>query len=89
MVLGAEDGRMRIVDLERGKLIKEFPANDMFNCAITVLEQSPAVDVLAVGLANGKIHLRNIKLDRVFFSFSHEGSITSLSFRSVIVIQLL
>lgn len=76
------------MDLEAGKLVREFPVDKNFNCAITVLEQSPAVDVLGVGLEDGRIHLRNIKMDRIICTFRQDASITSLSFRFLFMISL-
>lgn len=72
---------MRIIDIEKGTLVREFKSDKNFNCKITVLVQSTAVDVIAVGMADGRIHLRNIQVDNVLFSFKHEGCITALSFR--------
>lgn len=83
IILGGEDGRMRIIDINKSALVREFPSDKNFNSKITVLVQSTAVDVIAVGLADGRIHLRNIEVDRVLFSFQHGGCITALSFRFV------
>jgi U3 small nucleolar RNA-associated protein 21 len=50
---------------------------------VTCMEQSPAVDVMGVGFADGHILLINLKLDKVLFAFKQEGGkVTSLSFRS-------
>jgi U3 small nucleolar RNA-associated protein 21 len=50
---------------------------------ISCLEQSPACDVMALGLMNGYILLLNLKLDQILFSFLQKGgSVTSLSFRT-------
>ena len=50
---------------------------------ISCLEQSPACDVMAIGLMNGYILLLNLKLDQILFSFlQNGGSVTSLSFRT-------
>jgi U3 small nucleolar RNA-associated protein 21 len=66
--LGTETGSLRLVNIRSGKLVHEFPPDENnFDAAVTVLEQSTAVDVLAVGLANGRIHLRNIRTDTVSF----------------------
>lgn len=80
-MVGGRDGRMKIINLETGEIVRDFPPDENFNAEITVLVQSPAVDVLGVGLANGRIQLRNIKVDRILSTFRQDGSITSLSFR--------
>lgn len=45
--------------------------------------QAPAVDVVAVGLQNGKIVLHNLKYDKTVMSFMQDwGAVTSISFRT-------
>ncbi|KAH7729523.1 Utp21 specific WD40 associated domain containing protein [Aphelenchoides avenae] len=82
IVLGCEDGRLRILNVKTGKLVHEFLPDATYNSKITVLEQSPAIDVLAVGLESGYIHLRNVKLDRTIASFKQDASISSVAFRT-------
>lgn len=67
--------------IKSGELVREYPNDERFNCKITVLEQSPAVDVLAVGMENGRVHLRNLKADQTICSFRQDGSITAIAFR--------
>uniref|UniRef100_A0A183BPF7 WD_REPEATS_REGION domain-containing protein n=1 Tax=Globodera pallida TaxID=36090 RepID=A0A183BPF7_GLOPA len=83
ILVGAADGRMRLWNLCSGRLVHEFPVCDTFNASITVLEQSPAVDVIGVGLTDGRILLRNIKFDKLICSFRHGcAQITALAFRT-------
>ena len=65
MLLGSSDGSLRLLNIRTGKLIYHFLPDANFDGEVTVLEQSTAVDIIAVGLANGKIHLRNIRTDEV------------------------
>lgn len=45
--------------------------------------QAPAVDVVAVGLQNGKIFLHNLKFDEIVMRFMQDwGAVTSISFRT-------
>lgn len=45
--------------------------------------QSPAVDVVGVGTATGRIIIHNIRLDETLMSFTQDwGPITSLAFRT-------
>ena len=54
-----------------------------WNCGITCIKQSPALDVVGIGLENGKIILHDLKLDRTIVTFQQdEGYVTSLSFRT-------
>ena len=81
-MVGSSDGRLRIWNLRQGKLVHEFPSDDHhFNSAIRVLEQSTAIDVVGIGMADGQIHLRNIKFDKLLCTFRQSGQITALAFR--------
>lgn len=86
VVIGSHDGRLVLFNIRSGKLIHEFkciPSDTLFGSKITVLEQSPAVDTIAVGTENGKVHLINLRADVKLFTLDHHGSeITALSFRT-------
>lgn len=43
---------------------------------------SPALDVVGVGCANGKIHVHNLRIDEEVVAFTHSsrGAVTALSF---------
>lgn len=47
------------------------PATDAAAVSVTCLEQSPAVDVIAVGLHNGLLVLLNIQLDQILHVYVH------------------
>lgn len=70
---------MRIINIKTGKLIHEF--EKLFKSGITILEQSPAIDIVAVGLKNGQIILHNIKLDETLQMYMQDASVTSIAFR--------
>ena len=82
-MLGATDGRIRIVNINTANLVHEFQRDSLFNCEITCMVQSPAKDVVAFGMKNGGIHLRNLKTGDVLFSFRQDGAVTGISFRYV------
>lgn len=48
--------------------------------------QSPAKDIVAFGMSDGNIHLKNLKSGEVMFSFRQDGAVTSMSFRYVFFI---
>jgi len=51
--------------------------------SITCVEQSPAVDVVAVGMSDGRIVLHNLKFDESVVTFlQDDGAVTTLSFRT-------
>jgi U3 small nucleolar RNA-associated protein 21 len=61
------------------KLIHTF---DGWGSAVCTVVQSPAVDIVAVGLADGRIVLHNLKLDKTLFTFKQVGMVCGLSFRT-------
>lgn len=79
ILLGSSIGTLRLINFRTGRIVHEFAKG--FDAAITVLEQSPAIDVMAIGLANGQIFLHNIRLDETICKFRHEKSITAVGFR--------
>lgn len=80
IVLGSEQGFLQLWNVKKGKLVYTFSG---FDSKITVIEQTPALDVAAIGLSNGKIVLLNLKVDVVLMEFSQEfGAVTGISFRT-------
>lgn len=62
------------------KLVYSFAG---WGSRVTCITQSPAVDVVAIGLADGRIIVHNLKVDKTLMTFLQaEGGITSLSFRT-------
>ena len=53
-----------------------------FGSAVTALAQSPALDIIAIGLHSGQIHLRNLRTDTTILTFSQPQPVQSLSFRT-------
>ena len=61
------------------KLLYETPS---FGSAVTSLAQSPALDIVAIGLHSGTIHIRNLRTDSDIMTFSQPQPVQSLSFRT-------
>jgi U3 small nucleolar RNA-associated protein 21 len=81
ILLGSEQGTLQLWNIRQGKLIYSF--KNQFGCKITVLEQSPALDVIGVGLASGRIILLNLKQDEIVMEFFQDwGLVTGLTFRT-------
>ncbi|EYC14989.1 hypothetical protein Y032_0038g3562 [Ancylostoma ceylanicum] len=80
ILVGSSIGTMRLINFRTGRIIHEFSKG--FDSAITVLEQSPAVDVMAIGLANGQIFLHNVRVDETICKFRHERAISAVGFRN-------
>ncbi|XP_063975994.1 WD repeat-containing protein 36 [Diachasmimorpha longicaudata] len=80
VLLGSDQGHLQLWNLKTIKMIYTFNG---WNSPVTALEQAPAIDVMAIGLANGKIKMHNIKLDVTLFEVIQDwGMVTSISFRS-------
>jgi U3 small nucleolar RNA-associated protein 21 len=81
IILGSQQGILQLWNVKTKKLIYTF--DHSWKSPIICIEQSPVVDVVGIGLANGKIILHNLKLDKTIVTFfQNEGIVTSLSFRT-------
>ncbi|XP_059053649.1 WD repeat-containing protein 36 [Achroia grisella] len=79
ILLGSQQGQLQLWNVRTSKLVYTF---SNWNSPVKVLEPAPAVDVVAVALANGKIYLHNLRYDQTVVDFSHEwGKVSCLSFR--------
>eukprot|EP01130_Rhizamoeba_saxonica_P018231 TRINITY_DN9057_c0_g1_i1.p1 TRINITY_DN9057_c0_g1~~TRINITY_DN9057_c0_g1_i1.p1 ORF type:complete len:883 (-),score=176.62 TRINITY_DN9057_c0_g1_i1:97-2664(-) len=79
IIVGSQEGLMQLWNIRKRKLIYSF---DGWGSEITCIEQSPAVDVVGIGLKDGRIILHNLKLDKTIFIYEQDGAVTSLSFRT-------
>lgn len=80
ILFGSEQGEMQLWNIKTSKLIYTFKG---WGTHVTCIEQSPAVDVVAIGLANGKIIVHNLKCDETLMEFNQDwGYVTSISFRT-------
>ena len=58
ILLGSHQGKLQLWNIKSNKLIYAF---DGFGAGVTVLAQAPAIDVAAVGLADGRIVIHNLR----------------------------
>ncbi|MGH0172887.1 UNVERIFIED_CONTAM: hypothetical protein FKN15_013485 [Acipenser sinensis] len=80
ILLGSEQGGLQLWNVKSNKLLYTFSG---WGSGVTVLQQAPAVDVIAVGLASGQIVIHNIKCDESLMKFQQDwGPITAISFRT-------
>uniref|UniRef100_A0A2N9G0Z1 WDR36/Utp21 N-terminal domain-containing protein n=1 Tax=Fagus sylvatica TaxID=28930 RepID=A0A2N9G0Z1_FAGSY len=79
VLLGSQEGSLQLWNVSTKKKLYEFKG---WNSSISSCVSSPALDVVAVGCADGKIHLLNIRYDEELVTFTHStrGSVTALSF---------
>lgn len=80
ILIGSRQGKMQLWNLKTSKLLHIFRGWD---CGVCVMEQAPALDVIAVGLEDGRIILHNIKFDETVVDFKQDwGRVTGISFRT-------
>ncbi|KAF6718815.1 WD repeat-containing protein 36 [Oryzias melastigma] len=80
VLLGSSQGALQLWNIKSSKLLYTFPG---WSAGVTALQQSPAVDVVGVGTATGRIIIHNIRLDETLMSFTQDwGPVCSLSFRT-------
>lgn len=91
IIVGGTNSSLLLLNVRSSKIIHKFsclPESSTIPTNITALEQSPAVDTVAVGMSNGMVHLINLRHDKTLFSLQHRSKsnkpvqITSLSFRT-------
>lgn len=80
VLFGSEQGQLQLWNVKVLKSIYTFRG---WNTPVTVLEQAPAIDVVAIGLSDGRIILHNLKFDETLFELVQDwGSVISISFRT-------
>lgn len=81
-LLGSSDGRLALVNFAAATLVHTFAG---FGAAVRCLAPSPALDCVAVGLADGTVHVHNVRFDAPVVAFTHDaagGAVTACSFRT-------
>uniref|UniRef100_A0AAY4DNW5 Small-subunit processome Utp21 domain-containing protein n=1 Tax=Denticeps clupeoides TaxID=299321 RepID=A0AAY4DNW5_9TELE len=80
ILLGSSQGGLQLWNIKSNKLLFTFSG---WGSAVTVLQQTPAVDVVGVGLASGHVVIHNIKFDETLMKFQQDwGPVTALAFRT-------
>lgn len=81
VLVGSEEGPLQLWNTKSCSLVHEFKG---WNSPVRCITASPALDIVAVGCANGKIYVHNLRYDETVVTFSHtgRGPITALSFRT-------
>ncbi|KAK2587602.1 hypothetical protein KPH14_003729 [Odynerus spinipes] len=80
ILFGSQQGCLQLWNLKTTKMIYLFKG---WNKPITALEQAPAVDVVAIGLSDGRIMIHNLKFDETIFELVQDwGAVISITFRS-------
>ncbi|XP_037548323.1 WD repeat-containing protein 36 [Nematolebias whitei] len=80
VLLGSSQGALQLWNIKTSKLLFTFPG---WLAGVTALQQAPAVDVVGVGTATGRIIIHNIRLDETLMSFKQDwGPVSTLAFRT-------
>ncbi|XP_072372521.1 WD repeat-containing protein 36 [Scyliorhinus torazame] len=80
ILLGSLQGSLQLWNIKSNKLLYTFQG---WGSGVAVLQQAPAVDVVAVGLTSGQIIIHNLKYDEMLMTFQQDwGPITAISFRT-------
>lgn len=80
ILLGTREGSLQLWNIKTGKHIFTFPG---WGSQVRCMAQSTVVDVVAIGLDDGRIILHNLKYDKTITCFTQiEGAVTCLTFRT-------
>jgi U3 small nucleolar RNA-associated protein 21 len=79
ILVGGQNGVLQLWNIRTLSLIYEFPS---FGSPITFLVQAPTVDVIAIGLLDGRIIIYDIRSAEEIMRFKQEGKVTAISFRT-------
>ncbi|CBJ32264.1 similar to WD repeat domain 36 [Ectocarpus siliculosus] len=82
VVVGSEGGALQLWNVRTGRRVHSFQSLDPKGAAVSCIEPSPALDVAAVGLSDGRVQVLNLRTDELLISFKQEVGVTSLSFRT-------
>ncbi|XVE99653.1 hypothetical protein REPUB_Repub03eG0218200 [Reevesia pubescens] len=79
VLIGSLEGSLQLWNISTKKKLYEFKE---WNSGICSCVSSPALDVVAVGCADGTIHVHNIRYDEEVVTYKHSapGTVTALSF---------
>ncbi|KAJ9115237.1 hypothetical protein QFC20_001104 [Naganishia adeliensis] len=82
VIVGSAEGAIQLWNVRTMSLIHTFPAPKKTSAAVTTLAQSPAIDVIGVGHADGSVRVVDFKMGEEIFDVKmEEGGIAGLSFR--------
>lgn len=80
ILVGSEEGELQLWNVRKMKCIYAFKG---WKSPVVSLEQSPAVDVVGVGLGNGRLVLHHLQYDKLVMDFQQQGStVTAIAFRT-------
>eukprot|EP00898_Chlorokybus_atmophyticus_P000527 jgi/Chlat1/1475/Chrsp12S02073 len=79
VLLGSEQGHLALYNISSLKRIHLFQS---FQVPVRCCVNSPALDTVGIGLADGRVIVHNIKYDETVLSFQHTSPVTAIAFRT-------
>jgi U3 small nucleolar RNA-associated protein 21 len=82
LLVGSADGRLALLNFVTGRVVHVFAG---FGAPVRCLAASPALDVVAAGLGDGRVVVHNIRVDATVAAFTHDaarGAVTAAAFRT-------
>ena len=70
VVIGTDAGTLLIVNVRTGRVVYQTTIH-AGGAAVTALAQSPVVDVVGIGCADGTVAIQNLRLDARIVTFQH------------------
>lgn len=85
ILLGSKQGELKLFNVKSSALLHTF--NHGWKSRISVLQQSTVIDIVAVGLADGRVSLLNLRYDEVLLTLqtAEPSELTSVTFRTDLV----
>ncbi|CAA7054416.1 unnamed protein product [Microthlaspi erraticum] len=79
ILVGSQEGPLQLWNISTKQMIHEFKGWGSSVCSCV---SSPVLNVVAIGCADGKIHVHDIESDQEIVTFEHasRGAVTALSF---------
>lgn len=86
ILVGKGDGSVDIWNVSTGKLLHTMFPSDLASGAVTAIQPTPALSLVAIARADGSITIQDFRTDKAVMQLNarsaHAVSITSLSFRT-------
>ncbi|KAL8790420.1 MAG: hypothetical protein Q9213_000572 [Squamulea squamosa] len=86
VLVGKEDGSVDIWNVSTGKLVYTMVSPNLSSGAVTSIQPTPALSLVAIARADGSITIHDIETDRAALKLNTRGNrnttITSISFRT-------
>jgi U3 small nucleolar RNA-associated protein 21 len=81
VLIGSEDGRLQLWNISSRQMVFQF---DGWKSPVRCVVSSPALDVVGIGLGDGRVILHNLKYNQTVMTLTHTfgGPVNALSFRT-------